>query len=141
MRPFLNSAFTMLLVSAFVSIACNVSAQPPFPQAPAKVSWLPHGYGNTMHVKNTTYSRLKGLHGFRSTPEHVGSYGQPLWGWDVNGYYRGPQVLTPDPGEWQLPIGLIYPDNSSPGANGSIRSISGNVAPNSPMPQIQKIKN
>ncbi len=87
-------------------------AEYPFPEAPATISWLPHGYGQTMHVVNTQVSRMKGLHGFRSSPEHVGSWSQPLWGWDVNGYYRGPQVAEIDPGQFQLPLGLIYPENN-----------------------------
>ncbi len=84
----------------------------PYPAAPATLSWLPHGYGQTMHVIDTPISWKKGLHGFRSSPEHIGSWSHPLWGWDVNGYYRGPQVAEPDPGQFQLPIGLIYPVNN-----------------------------
>jgi hypothetical protein len=83
----------------------------PPPQAPAKASWLPHGYGGNMHVHNTVCTRKKGLHGFRTSPEHIGEWSMPLWGWDVNGYYRGPNVPSPDPGMCQLPIGLIYPAN------------------------------
>jgi hypothetical protein len=83
----------------------------PPPQAPADASWLPHGYGGNMHVHNTVCTRKKGLHGFRSSPEHIGAYSLPLWGWDVNGFYLGPNVPSPDPGMCQLPIGLIYPAN------------------------------
>ncbi|MGB6067064.1 MAG: hypothetical protein WBG50_19835 [Desulfomonilaceae bacterium] len=86
-------------------------ADPPFPQAPANVSWLPHGYGGNMTVYNTNCANQKGLHGFRPSPEYIGCWSQPLWGWDINGYYLGPQVPCPDPGMCQLPIGLIYPAN------------------------------
>jgi hypothetical protein len=99
--------FSFCLINTLPSQAEN-----PFPQAPATLSWLPHGYGQTMHVLNTPVSWQKGLHGFRSSPEHIGSWSHPLWGWDVNGYYRGPQVPDPDPGAFQLPIGLIYPANN-----------------------------
>jgi len=86
-------------------------ADPVMPQAPASVSWLPHGYGGNMRVPNTVSTREKGLHGFRTAPAHIGSWSQPLWGWDVNGYFLGPNVPSPDPGLCQLPIGLIYPEN------------------------------
>jgi hypothetical protein len=88
--------------------------EPPMPQAPASFSWLPHGYGGNMYVTNTLRSTFKSFHGFRSSPEHIGCWSQPLWGWDVNGYYRGPNVPDPDPGAIQLPIGLLYPENGPP---------------------------
>ena len=86
-------------------------ADPVMPEAPAFVSWLPHGYGATMHVNNAPGARMEGLHGFRGVPQYIGSWSYPLWGWDVNGYFRGPQVPQPDPVMCQLPIGLIYPAN------------------------------
>jgi len=101
---------TLILVTALVCAAA-VQAQPP--QAPATISWLPHGYGGTMFVPNTVWSNMKGLHGFRTSPMHIGCWSQPLWGWDVNGFYLGPQVPSPDPVDCQLPIGLIYPENSA----------------------------
>jgi hypothetical protein len=64
-----------------------------------------------MQVFDTGYFLQKSYWGFRSVPEHAGSWGQPLWGWDVNGFYRGPNRPKPDPGMWQLPIGLIYPEH------------------------------
>jgi hypothetical protein len=82
------------------------------PQNPAWASWLPHGYGSTMYVDSHLCAWQKGLHGFRSAPEHIGSWSHPLWGADVNGFYLGPNVPSPDPGWCQLPIGLIYPENS-----------------------------
>ncbi len=98
------------------------------PQAPACYSWLPHGYGQTMHTFSLPRYGMEGLHGFRSTPEHIGSWSYPLWGWDVNGYYKGPQVPSPDPGMCQLPIGLIYPANgpapTDPSPNAPIRKAS-----------------
>lgn len=101
---------TMLLASFFDGALCH--ADPVMPEAPAFFSWLPHGYGATMHVSNAPAGRMEGLHGFRTAPQHIGSWSYPLWGWDVNGYYRGPQVPRPDPVMCQLPIGLIYPANS-----------------------------
>jgi hypothetical protein len=86
-------------------------ADQPMPQAPATISWLPHGYGGNMWVDNTWCANQKGLHGFRTSPSHIGCWSHPLWGWDVNGYYRGPNVPSPDPAMCQLPIGLIYPAN------------------------------
>jgi hypothetical protein len=68
------------------------------PQAPASVSWLPHRYGGNMRVPNTVSTREKGLHGFRTVPAYIGSWSQTLWGWDVNGYFLGPNVPSPDPG-------------------------------------------
>jgi hypothetical protein len=91
---------------------CDVClAGQPMPQAPATVSWLPHGYGGNMTVDNSLCANQKGLHGFRPSPSHIGCWSHPLWGWDINGYYRGPNVPSPDPAMCQLPIGLIYPDN------------------------------
>jgi hypothetical protein len=81
------------------------------PQAPAGISWFPHGYGETMWIQNRLWSRKKGAHGLRVSPSHIGSFSQPVWGSDVNGFYRGPQVPSPDPAMCQLPIGLIYPAN------------------------------
>lgn len=97
-----------------VSLAAPCLAFEAPPQAPASVSWLPHGYGGNMYVDQTTTSWQKGLHGFRVSPDHIGCWSQPLWGWDVNGFYAGPQVALPDPGWFQLPIGLIYPGNTPP---------------------------
>ncbi|MDQ7783210.1 MAG: hypothetical protein RDU20_10035 [Desulfomonilaceae bacterium] len=102
------------------------SAEPLMPQAPATISWLPHGYGERMYLDNTPWTRMKGLHGFRNTPDHVGSWSHPLWGWDKNGYYLGPQALDMDPAEFQLPIGLIYPENSPPlPPSRSVRKVTG----------------
>jgi hypothetical protein len=112
---------TLLIITSLVTLIAvfqqgsPCSADQPMPQAPASLSWLPHGYGLTMHADNTTCSWQKGIHGFRSVPEHTGCWSHPMWGWDVNGYYRGPQVLKIDPADCQLPIGLIYPSNSPPG--------------------------
>jgi len=106
------------------SVVCR--ADPLMPQAPATVSWIPHGYGERMYLDNTPSTRMKGIHGFRSAPEHIGAWSHPLWGWDVNGYYLGPQVLDMDPGCFQLPIGLIYPENGPAlPARGPMRRISG----------------
>ncbi|MFH1116206.1 MAG: hypothetical protein V1792_20025 [Pseudomonadota bacterium] len=100
------------LLSAILTVSGICSADPLMPQAPATISWLPHGYGGRMYLDNTPWTRMKGLHGFRSTPEHIGAWSHPLWGWDVNGYYQGPQAPGMDPGRFQLPIGLIYPENA-----------------------------
>jgi hypothetical protein len=81
------------------------------PEAPTSLSWFPHGYGGNMDLDNSYMRRRKAIHGLRMAPSHTGAVGQPLWGWDTNGFYRGPQELEPDPGECQLPIGLIYPCN------------------------------
>ncbi|AFM26372.1 hypothetical protein [Desulfomonile tiedjei] len=110
-RCFLITACILILI---VSAAPISLAGQMFPQAPASVSWLPHGYGQTMYVDNTVFTRQKAIHGFRSSPYHTGSWAQPLWGWDINGYYRGPQAVQVDPVECQLPIGLIYPENTPP---------------------------
>jgi hypothetical protein len=108
----------ILILTALMTtslIICGIcQAQSPMPQAPAKLSWLPHGYGGRMYLDNTMWTRMKGLHGFRDTPVHIGCWSHPLWGWDVNGYYCGPQVPHPDPAKFQLPIGLIYPENGPP---------------------------
>ena len=108
MVRYLVITFVMLSVAGPASVLAEF--YPP-PQAPATASWLPHGYGGNMNVTNTVCTREKGLHGFRSSPEHIGEWSLPLWGWDVNGYFRGPNVPSPDPGMCQLPIGLIYPAN------------------------------
>lgn len=100
-----------ILIAAFLVPQLALAEFYPPPQAPATASWLPHGYGGNMTVHNTVCTREKGLHGFRSSPEHIGAWSTPLWGWDVNGFYLGPNVPSPDPGMCQLPIGLIYPAN------------------------------
>ncbi len=110
-KLFVGISIVALFVLIFQSVdMCG--AENPFPEAPASVSWIPHGYGQTMQVINTPCSWGKGLHGFRSSPEHIGCWSQALWGWDVNGYYRGPQVAEPDPVDFQLPIGLVYPEQN-----------------------------
>lgn len=109
-----KSIAIIYLVAALVwatALASTASAEQPPPYYPACLSWIPHGYGSSMHVINGYCTRQKTLYGFRTAPEHTGAWAQPLWGWDVNGYYRGPQVPEPDPCECQLPIGLIYPEN------------------------------
>jgi hypothetical protein len=101
-------------------------AQPVMPEAPATLSWIPHGYGGSMHLDATRCTKQKGLLGFRDTAVHVGCWSTPMWGWDVNGYYLGPQVMHPDPADFQLPIGLIYPEKSPMiPPRGAIRKISG----------------
>jgi hypothetical protein len=107
----MSRLLVIMAALAIILVAGSAQADPIFPQAPASVSWLPHGYGGNMRVQNTICSRKKGLHGFRLSPSHIGCWSQPMWGWDVNGYYQGPQVPSPDPGLCQLPIGLIYPEN------------------------------
>lgn len=109
----MSVALAATVLAVFALAAPCLAFQPP-PQAPAAVSWLPHGYGGTMYVDQTTTAWQKGLHGFRVSPAHIGCWSQPLWGWDVNGFYRGPQVPLPDPAWFQLPIGLIYPGNTPP---------------------------
>lgn len=101
--------------------------EPFMPHAPAGLSWLPHGYGGDMDLINSGISTQKGAHGFRISPAYIGCWSQPLWGWDVTGYYRGPNAPCPDPGMVQLPIGLIYPDNgpSVPPAPKPISKVSG----------------
>jgi hypothetical protein len=102
-----------VVLAALAQCGPCLAFQPP-PQAPADLSWLPHGYGGDMDVDQTTGSWQKGLHGFRVSPGHIGCWSHPLWGWDVNGFYLGPQVVSPDPAWFQLPIGLIYPGNTPP---------------------------
>ncbi len=116
-RPF---PYLRVLILSLVVFTCF--ALPPVgragdtpPQAPAKISWLPHGYGGKMWVDATRCYWQKGLQGFRNAPSHIGCWSHPLWGWDVNGYYCGPNVPSPDPVMCQLPIGLIYPENTPPG--------------------------
>ncbi len=105
-----------VIVALLVSLpAGNLLADDmPPPQAPANLSWLPHGYGNSMLIDNTIFTRKKVYHGFRNAPSHIGCYGMPLWGWDDNGFYLGPNRPDIDPVMCQLPIGLIYPENSPP---------------------------
>lgn len=107
---FLTASVVIGLLVCFSS-GHNCTADMAAPQAPACYSWLPHGYGQTMWTNSLPRYGMEGLHGFRSTPEHIGSWSYPLWGWDVNGYYKGPMIPSPDPGVCQLPIGLIYPAN------------------------------
>ncbi len=109
-KTLLPALFIFFLVAVFLPLNICL-ADPIAPEAPAFFSWLPHGYGATMQVNNPPAARMEGLHGFRTAPEHIGSWSYPLWGWDVNGYFRGPQVPCPDPVMCQLPIGLIYPAN------------------------------
>ncbi len=115
-RHLLIIGFVAAITLTFTGIG-NVNAadsvMPP-PWAPACHSWIPHGYGESMHIMNSMCTRKKVYYGFRTAPQHVGSWGMPLWGWDVNGYYRGPNELEKDPGICQLPIGLIYPENNPP---------------------------
>jgi hypothetical protein len=107
-------AYMALLMAILLTAIAPSFAEQYAPQAPANVSWLPHGYGNTMWVVNSPCANFKGLHGFRPAPDYIGCWSHPLWGWDVNGFYLGPQVPEPDPGECQLPIGLIYPSAAPP---------------------------
>lgn len=107
---FRRLAIPALMIMVFA--ACGIChAEPEMPQAPATISWLPHGYGSPMHLDSTTCTSPKGLWGFRTTPGHIGCWSQPLWGWDVNGYFQGPQESGVDPGMFQLPIGLVYPEH------------------------------
>jgi hypothetical protein len=103
---------TALAVAITVIGAVQSPAGSPPPQAPADISWLPHGYGYNMNVDNTLTTLQKGLHGFRKSPEYIGCWSHPLWGWDVNGFYYGPNAPQIDPVDHQLPIGLVYPENS-----------------------------
>jgi hypothetical protein len=131
-----TTALLALLVTTFL-VAPGMSAADSYaPQAPANASWLPHGYGNTMWVVNTPVSRLKGLHGFRPAPDYIGCWGEPIWGWNVDGFYVGPQVPEPDPGECQLPIGLIYPSSTPPPPDprvAKVRTPPPGLPPNGPM--------
>ncbi|MEW6140644.1 MAG: hypothetical protein AB1733_20670 [Thermodesulfobacteriota bacterium] len=106
----------ILAIAALFCVSCALCTlshgDPIMPQAPATLSWIPHGYGAPMLLDSTLYTKQKGLLGFRDTPVHVGCWSTPMWGWDTNGYYLGPQVSHPDPADFQLPIGLIYPDKS-----------------------------
>jgi hypothetical protein len=106
----------LLMVTVLMSLTGGPTsrANEPPPEAPACISWLPHGYGGNMYVPNSKCAHQKGLHGFRPAPSHIGCWSHPLWGWDVNGYYLGPNVPSPDPATCQLPIGLIYPENGPP---------------------------
>jgi hypothetical protein len=113
-RSTLTVLIATLVIFAGLAIPPAGRAWEPPPQAPAKVSWLPHGYGGKMWVDATICHWQKGLQGFRKAPSHIGCWSHPLWGWDVNGYYHGPNVPCPDPVMCQLPIGLIYPVNSPP---------------------------
>jgi hypothetical protein len=106
---------TLLAVACFAFAPPGFSENTPPPQTPASISWLPHGYGGKMWVNATMWNWQKGLLGFRNAPSHIGCWSHPLWGWDVNGYFRGPNVPSPDPVMCQLPIGLIYPENTPPG--------------------------
>ncbi len=113
----LQRLIVAVLIIATFAFSQDCRAEPVVPQAPAWLSWLPHGYGGNMFVHGGVCSLQKGLHGYRTAPAHIGCWSHPLWGWDVNGYYSGPQVPDPDPGLCQLPIGLIYPDNGPPMPN------------------------
>ena len=87
-------------------------ADPIMPNAWASFSWIPHGYGATMRIDNPTCAQIQDLYGFRICPHYVGSWSEPVWGWDVHcGPYFGPPVSYQDPGKYQLPIGLIYPNS------------------------------
>lgn len=126
-RRLLFATFAVMIALVMnVPADYSLAGQPP-PNAPATVSWLPHGYGGKMWVQNTPRHNQKGYLGFRTAPEHVGCWSQPLWGWDVNGYFKGPNVAKRDPGKYQLPIGLIYPENTpmvpGPGPMGKIRKV------------------
>jgi len=106
---------TVILLIAAGAMVCLLAAGPglagsPPPQAPATVSWIPHGYGGNMPTENTFHTREKTIYGFRSAPCHAAAWSEPMWGWDVNGFYRGPQQPEIDPVTCQLPIGLIYPE-------------------------------
>jgi hypothetical protein len=111
-RLLLALAIFALLLAGVHTFPQMASAAEPPPHAPASQSWLPHGYGSPMYAVNSGISRKKGYWGFRDAPRHIGAYSIPLWGWDVNGYYKGPQRLEVDPCDYQLPIGLIYPENT-----------------------------
>ncbi len=104
---------TIMITTLFslMSLGDRCWAEPLMPHAPADMSWIPHGYGGPMYVETSLNTVQKGVYGFRDAPKHTAAWSQPMWGWDVNGFYAGPNVPCPDPGELQLPIGLIYPVN------------------------------
>lgn len=102
----LAATVTMVCLCA---VGSGLAGSPP-PQAPATVSWIPHGYGGNMPAMNTFHNREKTIYGFRDAPYHAAAWSEPMWGWDVNGFYRGPQIPEIDPVDCQLPIGLIYPE-------------------------------
>jgi hypothetical protein len=111
------SRYTMILIIMGLAVTfcllgpdCS-QAKKLEPEAPSTMSWFPHGFGGHMDLDNSYMRRRKVIHGLRMAPSHVGAIGQPMWGWDTNGFYRGPQELEPDPVDCQLPIGLIYPAN------------------------------
>jgi hypothetical protein len=104
------SIIALLVITSLVPVPPALAGSP-HPEAPASMSWIPHGYGGNMWVDNTFHTREKGYYGFRTVPMHTGAWSQPLYGWDVNGFYLGPQVPDIDPVTCQLPIGLIYPEN------------------------------
>jgi hypothetical protein len=130
-------ALLALFIATSLVVPSLCAADSYAPQAPANVSWLPHGYGNTMWVVNTRVSNFKGLHGFRPAPNYIGCWSEPMWGWNVDGFCTGPQVAEPDPGECQLPIGLIYPGSAPPPppqAVAKVRTPPQGFPANGPMP-------
>ncbi len=110
-RTLLIPTMMVATVLSLMSLGDPCRAEPLMPQRPADNSWIPHGYGGPMYVETSVTTVQKGVYGFRDTPTHTAAWSQPMWGWDVNGFYVGPNVPCPDPGELQLPIGLIYPVN------------------------------
>ncbi|MEW6352101.1 MAG: hypothetical protein AB1646_23870 [Thermodesulfobacteriota bacterium] len=110
-RTLLIPTIMVATLFSLLSLGDPCLAEPLIPQAPADMSWIPHGYGGPMYVETSVTTVQKGVYGFRDTPKHTAAWSQPMWGWDVNGFYAGPNVPCPDPGELQLPIGLIYPVN------------------------------
>jgi hypothetical protein len=113
-RPIVLIALILVASVCCIAGSLALAGESYPPQAPSSVSWLPHGYGGSMWVSNSLWNRKKCYYGFRSVPEHTGAYSLPLWGWDVNGFYLGPQVPEKDPVVCQLPIGLIYPEHGPP---------------------------
>ena len=109
-RMFRYIVFPALLMIIIASCG-SCWAEPTMPDAPAALSWLPHGYGATMQLNNPIDLGIKRLHGFRLSPAYLGSWSEPVWGWDVNSTYYAPNAPSVDPGLYQLPLGLIYPDN------------------------------
>jgi hypothetical protein len=107
------AVFGMLLPFGHGGVVCYAGDTDP--SAPAAFSWLPHGYGGDMWVVNTNCGNWKDFHGFRVSPGYIGCWSGPVWGADVNGFWAGPNVPQPDPCAWQLPIGLIYPENGPMG--------------------------